>query len=88
MSSMLGGDIQALEALGNRLRTESQHVQELQSSLTSLVSGTAWTGPASERFRAAWNGTYSQNLRAISQALQDAATEVQRRKDALVQVSS
>jgi WXG100 family type VII secretion target len=85
--SFLGGNIDQLQALQTRLQTESQTVEQLQTSLTNLVSGTTWQGPAADRFRNAWTSQYSPNLRQLSTALQELSTEVQRRREALIEVS-
>lgn len=86
--SRLGGDIEGMERLQGQLRQKGQQVQSLRSELTNLVQSTYWEGPAASRFKSEWNGQYSQSLAKLEQLLADLGQEVQRRKDALVQVSS
>jgi uncharacterized protein YukE len=86
--SRLGGDIPAMERLHGQLRQKGQQVQSLRSELTNLVGATYWEGPAASKFRSEWTGTYSQSLQRLEALLADLGTEVQRRKDALIQVSA
>ena len=86
--SRLGGDIEGMERLQGQLRQKGEHVQSLRSELTNIVQSTYWEGPAANRFKSEWNGQYSQSLQRLEQLLVDLGQEVQRRKDALVQVSA
>jgi uncharacterized protein YukE len=85
--SVLGGNIEQLQQLRSQLVNESQNVEALRSRLTQLLGDTYWQGPAADRFKSDWNGQYSQTLRNLSQVLTDLSAEVQRRTDALIEVS-
>jgi uncharacterized protein YukE len=75
--SHMGGDLEQLGALREVLLRQSGAIEEL--------SGTSWHGPAAERFRAAWTSDFEPSLRRLQSALQEAGTEVGRRRDALLQ---
>lgn len=85
--SILGGNIDQLQQLKSQLVQESQNVEALRSRLTNIIGEAYWEGPAAARFKSDWNGQYSQNLRNLSQVLTDLSAEVQRRTDALIEVS-
>lgn len=87
MAGRLGGDIDAMTQLQNQLRQRSSEVQQLQTQLTNMISNTWWEGPAANRFKSEWNGQYKSSLQNLERLLDDLGQEVQRRKDALVQVS-
>ena len=85
--SKLGGDIPQMEQLQSQLKQRGQEVQQLRSQLTNMIQGTWWEGPAAQRFKTEWNGQYSQSLQKLETLLAELGQEVQRRKDALIQVS-
>ncbi|GMV85067.1 MAG: hypothetical protein AMXMBFR80_09240 [Dehalococcoidia bacterium] len=84
----LGGDIEAMERLQGQLRQRSGEVSRLRGDLTSMISNTWWEGPAANRFKSEWQGNYSSSLQKLEQLLEELGMEVQRRKDALIQVSN
>jgi uncharacterized protein YukE len=83
--SHMGADLEQLGALREVLLRQSAVIEELASTLRTQLSGTSWHGPAAERFRGAWTGEFEPTLRRLQSALQDAGTEVGRRRDALLQ---
>ena len=84
----LGGDIEAMERLQSQLKQRSGEVTRLRSDMTSMIQNTWWEGPAANRFKTEWNGNYSSSLQKLEQLLEELGMEVQRRKDALIQVSN
>jgi uncharacterized protein YukE len=80
----IAGDIEQLLALQNTFTRNSRLVEELTSSMTNELSNVRWEGPAAERFRSLWTGDFSSALRRIQEALDDASTEVSRRREALI----
>ncbi len=83
----LGGDIESMERLQGQLKQRSNEVQNLRSGLTSMIQNTWWEGPAASRFKTAWDTEYKNSLMKLETLLAELGGEVQRRKDALVQVS-
>src|SRR5690349_3925708 len=83
MPSMVGGDLEQLQVLEQQFRNDSQAVAELRSRITSVLASTAWTGPAADRFRQEWNGSFSSALGNLSAALQDNAGLIASRRQAI-----
>jgi WXG100 family type VII secretion target len=86
--AQLGGDIEGMQQLQSQLKQRSGEVSRLRSDLTNMVNNTWWKGPASDRFRSEWNGQYSSSLQKLEQLLDELGQEVQRRKQALIDVSA
>lgn len=84
----LGGDIEAMARLQSQLKQRSGEVTRLRSDMTSMIQNTWWEGPAANRFKSEWQGNYSSSLQKLEQLLEELGQEVQRRKDALIQVSN
>ena len=88
MAGMIGGNLGEMQQLTSQLNQASDQVRQLQSTVTNGVAGTQWTGPASERFREAWNGQYKPNLDKLQIALTELGTEVRKRREALEAASA
>ena len=86
--SSLGGDLEQLAALRATFAQQSQVLEEVAGTVRAQLQGTTWHGPAAERFRGAWSGDFEPSLRRLQQALQEAAVEVGRRRDALMQAGA
>jgi uncharacterized protein YukE len=84
----IGGEIEQLAQLKSTFDREAQSVEELTRAIRSQLQGTAWEGPAAERFRTMWAGEYEVSMRKVQQALVDAGAEVSRRQGALLQAGS
>ena len=88
MATMVGGDLEQLVVLEQQFRNDSQAVAELRARITSVLASTAWTGPAAERFRQEWNGSFSTSLANLSGALQDNAGLVASRRQAIASATA
>ena len=84
----IGGEIEQLAQLKATFDREAKSVEELTRVIRGQLQGTAWEGPAAERFRTSWSGEYEVALRKVAQALVDAGAEVARRQGALLQAGS
>jgi uncharacterized protein YukE len=84
----IGGEIEQLAQLKATFDREAQSVEELTRAIRSQLQGTAWEGPAAERFRTMWTSEYEVSMRKVQQALVDAGAEVSRRQTALLQAGS
>ena len=80
-----GGDLEQLTQLKAVFDREAQSVDELTRAIRTQLAGTTWQGPASHRFRQTWESEYEVSLSKIRTALQEAAVEVARRRQALEQ---
>lgn len=86
--STIGGEIGQLQSLKGNFDRQSQAVRELTSAIRGELGNTWWKGPAADRFRDAWAGEFEPALRKLEAALQEAGTEVSRRREALIQAGS
>ncbi len=81
--SVIGGEIDQLQALQTNFQRQSGTVDSLLKELRSQLSNTYWRGGAADRFHAAWSTEFEPALTHLSAALSEASTEVRRRSDAL-----
>jgi uncharacterized protein YukE len=84
----IGGELEQLVELRGVLDREAQSVDELTRTIRGQLDSTSWEGPAADRFREQWNSEFEVSLAKLRSALQDAAVEVSRRREALVQAGS
>ena len=82
-----GGDIEQLADLHAAFTTEACTTRDLVARIGGRLAGVTWTGPAADRFRAAWHDQFQPALSGLAEALDEASAEVVRRREALVQVS-
>ena len=83
--SSLGGDLEQLAALRSTFAQQSQVLEEVAATVRGQLGSTTWHGPAADRFRGAWSQEFEPSLRRLQQALAEAAAEVGRRRDGLIQ---
>lgn len=86
--STIGGEIGQLQSLKANFERQSASVNELTAAIRGELGNTWWKGPAADRFRDAWAGEFEPALRKLEAALQEAGTEVARRREALIQAGS
>ena len=79
----IGGELEQLVTLRGVFDRESGSVEELTRTIRGQLAGTTWEGPAADRFRQMWDSEFEPNLSKLRTALQDAALEVSRRREAL-----
>lgn len=82
-SAMHGGNLEQMQGLEHQFTSDAQVVAELQRRITAQVSNTTWTGPAAERFRSEWNGTFVGALTRLQEALHENAAVVRNRREAI-----
>lgn len=88
MTSMVGGSLEQMQALEHQFTVDGQQVGELQRRITAALSNTTWTGPAADRFRQEWNGTFVGALSRLQEALQENAGVVRNRRTAIQTATS
>jgi WXG100 family type VII secretion target len=81
----IGGELEQLVSLKAVFDREAGTVDELTRTIRGQLASTAWEGPAADRFRQMWDAEFVPNLSKLRTALQDAALEVSRRREALMQ---
>lgn len=84
----IGGELEQLVELKAVFDREAQAVDELTRAVRSQLAGTSWEGPAADRFRQMWESEFEVSLGKLRGALQEAAVEVSRRREALLQAGS
>lgn len=83
MSNMVGGSLEQMQTLEQQFSTDAQAVGEVQRRISAAVGNTTWTGPAAERFRSEWNGTFVASLTRLQEALHENAAVVRNRRQAI-----
>lgn len=81
----IGADVGQLAALKATFERQSTNVQELTRSIGGQVDSTWWVGGAADRFKDQWRNDFAPTLQRLQQALQEAGTEVDRRRQAIEQ---
>jgi uncharacterized protein YukE len=79
----VGAELEHLNILKSVFDRQSGNVADLTSSIRGQLNNTVWTGPASERFRTAWQSEFEPMLNKLREALIDAGAEVGRRQQAI-----
>jgi WXG100 family type VII secretion target len=87
MPGTVGGDLQDLTRLASTLRTSGHQVSQLKTGLDRAVQSAVWTGPAAARFRSDWQ-RFAPVMVKLQHALEDAAREVGRRREAIERATS
>lgn len=87
-TTILGGDPQQMQRLAGQFRREAQAVSELQHRVTASLGDTLWTGPAADRFRQEWEGSFRQALVRLQEALEQNAQVVEARLRAISEATS
>jgi uncharacterized protein YukE len=82
-TAMLGGELETMATLKGKLNEQANTVATLTSTVDQQVKNTVWSGPAADRFRELWDGQFKQTLEQLRIALNDAATEVNNRAEAI-----
>lgn len=83
MSGMMGGDLGQLDVLKKTFTEQVAAVDALRGAIDGTLGSTQWTGPAAERFRGDWNGSFVPALRRLQEALTENAGVVANRREAI-----
>ena len=67
-SGIIGADPDQLEALGSSLLRQQDDVLAVISTVTSVLSATAWTGPARQMFDDEWQNGFRSVLGRLADA--------------------
>jgi uncharacterized protein YukE len=82
-AAMWGGNLEQMQSLDSTFTSQAQAVADLTARITSTLQGTAWTGPAADRFRQDWSGQFQPALQKLQSALTDNAAIVRNRRAAI-----
>jgi hypothetical protein len=70
--TMYGANPEQLTLLGNTLKRQIDGINSVMSTVSSVLGGTTWVGPARDQFENDWNSTFRSALNRLNQAF-DAA---------------
>ena len=88
MANKVGGELGSMQALKKSLDNNASRATELKNAVRGQLGSTVWEGPAATRFRDAWKSEFEPALSKLTEALNEAGNEVQRRRDALERAGS
>lgn len=74
-----GANPEELAALGNTLKQQIGPIDSLVSSVSSVLRGTSWDGPARRQFEQDWNSTFLTALDRLKSAFEAAGSDCVRR---------
>jgi len=74
MAGMYGANPEQLTNLGSTLKNQVPPIDSVISTVTSVLAGTMWDGPAREQFEEEWNNTFRATLGRLKDAFEAAGT--------------
>ena len=83
-----GANTQQLTTLGRTLTNQIETINQLMSTVDGVLNGTAWMGPARDRFNEDWNGSFKQALNRLNEAFDAAGRSCVARSDELQRLMS
>lgn len=86
MSAMYGANPEQLTHLGRTLQQQMERIDGVISTVTGVLGGTTWMGPAREQFEAAWNQSFRTALGRLNQAFHAAGADCLARSQELTRV--
>jgi hypothetical protein len=78
-----GADPDSLDNLGRTLKQQIDTISGVISTVSSVLGGTVWEGPAHDRFVGDWNGTFRSALGKLNDAFGAAGQDCLSRSQAL-----
>lgn len=84
--SMYGANPEQLTSLGNSLKHQMESINGVISTVSSMLAGTTWEGPARQQFENDWNTTFRNALNRLNEAFDHAGTDCINRSRDLAQV--
>ncbi|MCU1368190.1 MAG: hypothetical protein JWL72_3934 [Ilumatobacteraceae bacterium] len=81
-----GANPEELTALGNTLKQQAGPIDSLVSTVTSVLGGTSWAGPARQQFEDDWNTTFRTALDRLKSAFEAAGADCVKRAADLTMV--
>lgn len=81
--SMYGANPEQLAGLGNTLKQQISPIDALIGTVTSVLGGTTWVGPARQQFEDDWNTSFRTALDRLKSAFEAAGSDCVRRSNDL-----
>ena len=76
--AMVGADVDQLRELARVLTQSADRLDAMAGEVNGRLTGTAWQGPDSARFRSEWQGQSLGWIRSVGNAIRDAAAQIER----------
>ena len=86
--ALYGGNLEQLDHLTATFQRQADAVDALRGTISTVLANTTWTGPAADRFRSDWAGTYVPALNSLTTALRQGAVTVGARRNAIAQATA
>jgi len=86
-SRFYGIDTQYARDSSRQMDSGAQDLNGMVGDITAMLHSVVWTGPAAQRFKADWDGSFRPELQAATQSLESSAAELRRRADIQDEVS-
>jgi hypothetical protein len=80
---MTGADLPALQSLSDKLTFYSGAINDMNTTLSTQLANTPWTGPISEAFRSDWESEFKTFVKRMADSFSQASTDVTNQKNAL-----
>lgn len=76
--AQLGADVEQLDRLGAKFKEKAAEIDQMQSQITSQLTGTWWQGGDADKFRAQWSGDLRGQLTKLKALLETTAATIAR----------
>jgi hypothetical protein len=84
--TMYGANPEQLATLGRTLKQQIAAIDAVSSTVASVLQGTAWVGPARDRFEQEWSSSFRGALARLNEAFDTAGTDCIARSQELERV--
>lgn len=84
--SMFGANPEELAALGRTLSSQIDAINSVVSTVSSVLGGTTWVGPAREQFENDWRMSFTSALTRLNEAFDAAGRDCVSRSQELQRV--
>lgn len=81
--SLRGADIDQLVTLNQTFSEKGGQVESVTAQISSVLGATNWSGPGADKFRDQWNGEFVPALNRLREALGEAGSAVESRRQAI-----
>ncbi len=82
-----GMDPEAVKSLAAQMIKAADQIEALAGQLSKQLANAAWVGPDATSFKNDWQSHHQSQLKAVSNAVRDAATRAQRNAEQQIQTS-
>lgn len=84
--SMYGADPEQLAGLGRSLQNQIASIETVMSTVSGVLAGTTWVGPARQQFESDWQDRFVPALKSLNDAFAAAGQDCTNRSTELLRV--